>query len=646
MRVFSAILWGLLAFVGGGQTVSANTNLTGAIAAVNGQDYATARSLQVQLSDPAARDVIEWMLLRARQGTFSEAEDFLERNADWPGLPLLRRRQEAVMDGSISPERIVAFFQGQAPKTPAGAFLYAEALMKIGQRTAGQAEAIRAWREMPMSEAQERQFLTQYGSTLSDYHVERLDAMLWAGETEAAVRLYERVPVGWQNLAKARLALRAESTGVDALINAVPESLSSDPGLAYERFRWRLSKGRRAAALELMLARSTSAEALGRPDIWAKRRRALSRDLMEAGQHRQAYEIAANHHLGSREDAAQLEWFAGFVALRKMNDPQLAIARFKAFDEGVTSPISKGRAGYWLGRAYEAAGDDVQARAFYEFGAGYQTSFYGQLAAERIGAAPDPRLAGGEVFADWQTASFRNSSVLRAALLLHAAGEKNLAERFMTHLAESLTREEIGQLIDIALEMKEPHIAVMIGKRAAQAGHELHKGYFAVMPGLEQIAGSVPPELVLSIARRESEFDPVVISPAGARGLMQLMPGTAQDMAAVTGQGYSASRLLSDPTYNAQLGTAYLAEMTKQFGNSSVLLTIAYNAGPRRVGQWIERLGDPRSANVDVVDWIEQVPFRETRNYIMRVSEGLAIYRARLAGEAQPLRLEETLKRR
>jgi soluble lytic murein transglycosylase len=313
----------------------------------------------------------------------------------------------------------------------------------------------------------------------------------------------------------------------------------------------------------------------------------------------------------------------------------------------VASPISKGRAGYWLGRALEAAGDAEGAAAAYAEGARYQSSFYGQLAAERAGLPPDPLLAGTEAFPPLGETPLATSSVLRAARALHAIGERDLAERFLTHMAEGRPREEIGSLIDFVLDgLGDPHVALLVAKRAAREGHELHRGYFPVTD-LAALESGVRPELKLSIARRESEFDPVVMSHAGARGLMQLMPGTAREMAAKIGEPYDLAALTADPIYNARLGVAYLAELEAEFGRSPVLVPAAYNAGPSRARAWSRRLGDPMAAATDIVDWIEDVPFSETRNYIMRVSESLLPYRARLAGAVEDrVRLGEELKSR
>ena len=274
----------------------------------------------------------------------------------------------------------------------------------------------------------------------------------------------------------------------------------------------------------------------------------------------------------------------------------------------------------------------------------FQSSFYGQLAAERGGLPTDPTFLGTEDYGDWRQAAFTASTVFHAALLLYEAGQSWPAERFLTHLTESLDRSSSGMLGDFAMEIGDPHIALRIGKRAAQGGHEIMRPYYPLVPALVEADLPAPPALVLSIARRESEFDPDVVSPAGAMGLMQVMPATGRDTAREIGLAFSQARLLDDPAYNVLLGSSFLAGLLERYDGNPVLVSAAYNAGPGRANEWIERFGDPRRAE-DITYWIEAIPFTETRNYIMRVTESLAIYEAQLTGELPETGLAERLQR-
>ncbi|PTX57535.1 soluble lytic murein transglycosylase [Litoreibacter ponti] len=622
----------------------AQSVLADAVAAAGAGDWQSVDDLRPDIENQAARDVIGWMRLRGRQGDFEECRDFLARNGDWPGLPLLRLRCEYTIprDGAAAP--VLAFFGETLPQTGTGSLRLAAARKDTGRTGEATAEARRAWVTHVMSEAEHQAFVDRHGDALKDLHTVRLDMLLWEGAERAARRMFNLVPESRAKLALARIALRKDENGVDALIEAVPAALREDAGLAFERFIWRARKGRVEGAVEILMERSLSAKDLGRPIAWANRRRALARQLMRDGQFGLAYSVASQHFLDAGSAFADLEWLAGFIALRKLDAPAEALIHFSRFEAAVATPISLGRAGYWLGRTHTALGDDAAAAEAYAEGASYQSSFYGQLAAEAAGLPRDPAMAGAEIFPDWTDAAFTTSSVFEAALQLDDAGLRSLAERFLVHLGESQSREGLGQLAQVALEREEPHIALMIAKQAARQGHELYEAYFplAVPQG---IYTQLPPEFPLAIARRESEFDPVVVSGAGAMGLMQLMPGTAQEMAGAVGEDYARDQLLEDPEYNARLGIAYLEELASRFADNPVLMSIGYNAGPSRAERWPELYGDPRAEDVDVIDWIEGIPFRETRNYVMRVTESFAPYRARLNGEVDDISLLKLLKR-
>ena len=451
-----------------------------------------------------------------------------------------------------------------------------------------------------------------------------------------------RVGKDWRALAEARLALRAMAGNASTLVDAVPKSLAGDAGLAFERFLWRMKKDRTADATALILERSKSAASLGDPAAWADRRATLARALMRAGQPRDAYKVAARNQMTEGQDYADLEFLAGFIALRKLGDPDTALKHFANLKAAVTTPISLSRAIYWQGRAYEAKGEKTSAKTAYAQAAQNQTAYYGLLAAERLGLTLDAGLLVDKRPPDWRNASFAGSSVFQAARLLVRAGDRSLGKRFLLHLAEGLSAGDLDQLADYALEADEPHIAVLIAKQAAERGIILPRAYF---PLTDMVPDTLPISraLALSISRRESEFDAAVISPAGARGLMQVMPGTAKQIAPSAGLPYEPGRLTSDPAYNVTLGSTYLRKLVDDFGPAVALVASGYNAGPGRPSRWITEFGDPRRGDVDVVDWVETIPFTETRTYVMRVAESLVIYRAKLKGAVGPVRITSEL---
>lgn len=596
-----------------------------------------------QRDGDVAADIIEWHRLRAGRGDYADVTAFLKRRSDWPGEAYLRRQSEDVVVRA-GQSAVLSFFADTAPQTPRGVLAYAEAKSIQGQQGDAEANLVLAWRKMRMNDTNHALFLATHSDLLRPHHPARLSNMLWEGAAADARRMLDLADDGTEALARARLSLQNLNKNVDGLIKAVPATLRSDPGLQYDRFTWRARKGRSADAKTLLRDQSKSAKALGQPQAWSNRRRSLARDEMRDGDPKLAYQLASRHYLTSGSAYADLEWLSGYIALRKLNDPTTALGHFLRFDKAILSPISKGRAGYWIGRAYDALDDPAQADQAYTNAAQHQTSFYGLLAAERAGLPFDPDLAGNVSLPDWRVSDVRKNALFEAGMLLQASGELDVAERFWTHYAERLDSTHAGQLGQAALDMDQPHLAVMIGKRVAKRAIVLPEPYYALHPVAKRKL-PMAPEMVLAIARRESEFDPKVQSGVGARGLMQIMPATAQEVAADLGRSgeHTTARLTSDPEYNAELGAAFLSTLAGRFDGNVVMMSAAYNAGPSRPIRWAKLYGDPRG-RMDVVDWIEHIPFRETRNYVMRVTESLPIYRARLGKKPLPIGFTEELK--
>ncbi|WP_281840874.1 transglycosylase SLT domain-containing protein [Sinisalibacter aestuarii] len=593
-----------------------------------------------------ASDIIQWNRLRASRGSFDETVAFLARRPDWPGLALLRERAEETIPADASPALVLDFFIAQKPETGSGTLRFAKALWDTGAKQEAMAEAIRGWTSFSLSREEEDQFMVDWPQTLASHHWARMDMLLWRGLTSEAKRQLARVDEGHKALANARIALREQTDGVDAAIGNVPGALQDDPGLAYERFLWRVLKGRNDSAIELLLERSGSAASLGQPARWAGQRLMLARWAMREGQDRTAYRIAANHQLGDGEDRAELEWLAGYVALRKLGDAETALRHFRVHKSGVESPISLGRGGYWEGRALEALGRAEEARGAYSAAGQHQTAFYGLLAAEKAGLAMRTDLTGPETYSGYREAGFWGSSVMEAGRLSLAAGELYYARRFVAHLMESLDRTATGQLMQWAEDAEAPYLQLSLAKYALSFHGTLYNRPYFPTPDIGRGNRTVPRALELAISRRESEFNPRVVSGVGAMGLMQLMPGTAEDMARRVGVAYDKGKLTEGMAYNTRLGSEYLAYLIEQFGQNPVLIAVAYNAGPTRARRWSEANGDPRAGNVDIVDWIEHIPFDETRNYVMRVTESLPNYRARLTGQTEAIRFTDELKRR
>ena len=604
-------------------------------------DGAAAERLK-SLAGPAGTQLALWRLMRS--GGIEDPAAYgkaLNALPHWPAMTVVQRHGEQRL-GRLNPRAVLDWFDGREPLTVAGRLALLRALEATGETERARDLARAIWRDDPLGAAAESGLLARYGSDLSDLHGERLDNLLWSGNNASAERMLDRVSRGHAEVARARLALQARAQGVNTLINAVPASHADDPGLAFDRFAWRMHYQYFDTAADLMLERSLRADGLGQPEAWAAGRQRLVRRALSEGQHQRAYDLASGHRLDNGARFADLEWLAGFIALRQLDDPESAARHFATLRERVGAPISLGRAGYWEGIALEALGNDEDARTALAFAAEHQTAYYGQLAAERLGLPLDAALADPPDYPHWRETTLAESDLLQAAILLHRAGQWHEARRFVIHLAQGLTDEaELGALADLWLSRGEPNYAVNIAKTAVQSGVILPRANFP-LTGLEQADLPAPADLVMAIARRESEFDPAVVSHADARGLLQVLPGTGELVARRLGIDYDPARLTTDPELNALLGAAYLDGLIREFG-ALPLVAAGYNAGPGRPRRWVQELGDPRDPAVDPVDWVESIPFAETRNYVMRVLESLVIYRARLNGERE-IRLTDMLR--
>lgn len=611
------------------------------VEAVESGNLGAVRALR-EAAGPIGVRIATWQILRdGAFGDFATYASFERTHAHWPGMDRVRLRAEARLEGQ-SAQTVLAWFATRPAQTTQGALLWLAALEETGGDVAPVLRDL--WLERTLSAQTEADLLARHGDVLRPMLEERLDAMTWQGEIAAAERLYPMVSAGARAVAQARFALQNRADGVDAMIAALPRARQSDPGLNYDRFIWRLRRGRTDEAAELM--RAVSPDGLGQPERWAGQRARLARRAMSEGAFAAAYEMAANHGLSDGVAVADLEWLAGYIALRHLNRPEAALGHFQRLRARVSSPISLGRAGYWEGRAQEAMGQEDAARAAYEFGAQHQTAYYGQLAAERLGRDLDPALIDAPSYPDWRETSLASSDLFEAAELLYRAGQWYEARRFTLHLARQLTNEsELGALAQFWLERGEPHFALKIAKIAIGTGVVLPHAYFP-RADLSGATLHVSEDLALAIARRESEFNFRAVSPADARGLMQVLPATGAHVAGRLGLTFSEPRLNNDPAYNATLGSGYLQELMGQFDDTLSLVAAGYNAGPGRPRRWVNEFGDPRQQGVDPIDWVEMIPFNETRNYVMRVTEAVVIYRARLAGRAGPIGLTRMLRGR
>ncbi len=608
----------------------------GALAAAGRRDWVAAEAAAAR-SGPVAQSLIAWQKLRAGQGSWPEYRDFAAAHPDFPGMELFYTRGDAVLNPTLPAAEILTWFATRRPATLGAERAYLAALGT--DQAAVRAEVTRFWTEVVLSDAEEAAFLMDYGTAVEGADDARLSLLLDRGEWMAAERMLPRASADAQALARARIAMQAGRTGVDTLILALPAAQQADAGLALDRFRWRVKNKMGDLARDLMLERSTSAEALRDPALWAGLRADYSRAAMRAGDWVKAEAFAANHFLPEdHKDYTDLEWLAGYAAL-KSGKPEQALRHFRHLEGIGATPITLSRSLYWQGRAHEALGRKAEAQAAYGKAALHQTAYYGQLASEKVGAVMAPALAvqGAAIdsLPEWRGAAITESPLWQAGVWLVAAGYPEQGQRFFLQLAESAEPDDIARMSRLMLELRMPWHALRLAKAAAAKGAIYPAAYFP-LTGLEEGYHGLPPELVLAIARRESEFNHAANSHAGAKGLMQVMPGTAQDMARLLGEPYDFARLTTDADYNARLGAAYLRGLQTRFGTSIALVSSGYNAGPGRPARWLGDFGDLRR-HADPVDWVELIPLDETRNYVMRVAESLPVYRARIMGKPAPI---------
>ncbi len=615
-----------------------------AFIAVEDDKWPVAETLADKARDPLLAKMILWLdLMRFQSGhDFSEYADFIADNPEWPGQTPLRTQAELAMPLDLPAKQVLAWFHGRDPQTFAGAMQLARALQASGDKTRT-AEVVRsAWTGLDSGEDDEKQFLAKFGALLkSQDHIARLDRLLWDGKQDAAKRMMSRVDAGYRALAEARMALRNEKKNADKLVAKVPKKLQRDAGLIYERARWRRRKENYASIPDLFFPPLPE---VTRPDMLWRELDDAARRALARGQVKIAYKLAIQHGAKDGTTFAEGEWLAGWIALRFLHEPKTAYAHFTRLHGGVGSPISKARAAYWAGRAAEDLKKKEDAKGWYAEAAQWPTTYYGQLAAQRSGQRGPLQFVAVPEPTGQQAAVFAKRELVQVAQQLHEIDQADRAKAFLLRLVDlAKTPTEHRLTAELAASLGRDDLMVATAKASRQDGVEMVDQLY---PVVSVPAGDNPEAaLTLAIIRQESAFQSDAFSSAGALGLMQLMPATAKSVATRIGLPYSKPRLTADPTYNISLGRAYLDQLIEDYGGSYVLAIAGYNAGPRRVAEWISQNRDPRMSSVDAVDWVESIPLSETRNYVQRVLENVQVYRHRIGGTQIALSIEQDLKR-
>jgi len=607
-------------------------------AAVERNDFATARRLAAAAGDPLTLRVVDWLDYR-RPDTFASFRAlaaFLDASPGWPDAGTMTRLAEkaAAVDGTVTPEALRAWFERRPPRTGDGALAYFRALDMQGA-LAGREKALgEAWVALDFEADVEKAFLARFGRHLSARdHVARLDRLLWTDRVTAARRMLPLVDRDQARLAEARLALSARAPGIDGIVAKVPAALADHPGLAYDRMRWRRQAGNDAAAAEILLDTRFDHRPYG--ERWAAEARLLARRALERGDAVQAVRLAAAHKTERGVAFAEAEFLAGWVSLVRLKDAEAAYGHFDRLYRGVEYPISLSRGAFWAGRAAGARGDAALAERWYAVAAQYPATFYGQRAHEQLGRTL-PMLVSAEAPAAALQA-FGGDERVRAARLLARHGQTAALRAMLGTLAASAGDADTRLLVaGLARELGRAREAVEVAKRADREDGMFAAAGWPVWPVAAPRGPAIrvapQPTLVQALIRQESAFDHEAVSRSNALGLMQLLPSTAKHVAGELGLDFSQARLTADPDYNVTLGTHYLGGLLDRFGGSAPLALAAYNAGPSRVVRWLADNGDPRNGQVDLVDWIESIPFDETRNYVQRVLEAVPVYERLLEG--------------
>ena len=585
--------------------------------------------------DQQLAKVIAWLNYQ-RDGTsasFSEITRFIDEHPTWPRLHTLRRQAERNIKVAFDDAEIVAWFDEYPPLTGEGALAYVRALFNTGRDGTAKTALRESWVSLDFrSAADEKRLIKLFGRHLTqEEHTARLERLLWARDTVAAARMLGRVGKGQRALATARIRLIRMSAGVDSAIAQVPASLRDHPGLLLERMRWRRRKNRDDEAIEIL---TNAPSDLGNAERWFEERAILARRALAGGHYSEAYRMIAGHRLDEGAKFAEGEFLAGWIQLKFLNDPRIAYGHFERLYESVSYPVSRARGAYWAGRAASAMGKTTEAHSWYEKAGEHPETYYGQLAARAMGKAPALGDVSETGTNDFQWRKFAEDELVVTVSQLDAVAQSPYSAAFLYELGRRAeTAVERQMAARLAHEVGRYRQSIFIAKRAERIGENLRSFKFPIID--VSVAGVTEPSLMLAIVRQESSFVTDATSPAGARGLMQLMPATAKKVARSLGLKYQRQRLHEDAEYNLRVGGAHIADLLAQYDGSRALALASYNAGPGRTSRWLREFGDPRGNEIDVVDWIEAIPFDETRNYIQRILETETVYRWLLSENEQ-----------
>jgi peptidoglycan lytic transglycosylase len=609
------------------------------------------------ISDPVARKLVEWLILRSdHNGAESKRYlAFIAANPTWPNLGMFRKRAEGMFwVENVKPAQIISFFKDSPPQSGVGRIVLARALHAQGDAEGAAALVRQAWRNDSLPEEVEKQVLERWSASLSRAdHKARMEKRLFAADKDDAMRAARRLGGADLAIAQARIAIsrkvgapKLEPKSARKLLDAVPADARQDPGYLFAHAHVLRHEGKIAEAAQVLLSAPCDLAEIHDGEEWWVERRIMARKLLDMGDAQSAYRVVADAAEPNKENSRiERHFMAGWIALRFLDDPATAATHFKRIQDVTRHPTSHARSHYWLGRVAEALHQPEQARAEYETAARASAAYYGQLARARLGL-PALALAPPPPKPDPQAEAER-LELLRALEILYALNERKLVITLMASIGESQNDAgTLSALGELAEQYEDARGMLHMGRGALARGLPLDYYAFPTVgvPRYSPIAPSIESAMLFAIIRQESAFDPSDWSHAQAMGLMQVTPEAGRDTCKRFNCKYDFKRLRTDSPYNLQVGAAEVAGVLQDYRGNQLLAFAAYNAGRGRVQEWIARYGDPRDPKVDPVDWVERIPFMETRNYVQRVMENFQVYRVLFANDA-PLTIDKDLRR-
>ncbi|MDB3885630.1 lytic transglycosylase domain-containing protein [Candidatus Pelagibacter sp.] len=619
------------------------------IQAIEKRQWTAALSTSKKAKDKSIYNFIQWryLLTTGNQASFYDYLSFINRNENYPRIGRIRYLAEHKLStDKMSPKKIINWFNSKEPLSGYGKLILGESFIQAGEVTKGTSLIKDGWITADLNRANMKFFRKKFKRYLNaDDYIKRADYLAWEGKSWDLKRMLRYLPKDYELLYTARQILMSKSYGVDNAIKKVPTKLKNDAGLNYDRLKWRRKRGRVDDSLEIIFKVRNNKDYLVRPDKWWKERAIMARALIYKKKYELAYKVASKHTLDKGPEFAEAEWISGWIALSFLDDPILAIDHFNNFYQNVGYPISMSRGAFWLGRSYEKIGDIKKSYQWYEEASKYLTTYYGQLAHLKIKPNDKFELTEQQKITDEYKKYFYKKDLVKIVYLLDELNKTKYTKNILKHLANDNIKSGSEILAaELSTNISRYDFAIQIAKLASYEKRFHNDFNYPIISTPEYVNGRKIPEaaFILSLIRQESEFDMRANSHAGAQGLMQLMPYTAKLVAKQAKLPYSKSRLTSDPEYNINLGSHYIAGLILQYDGAYPFATAAYNAGPKRVKYWKKINKDPQKKQVDFVDWVELIKFKETRNYVQRVMENYNVYRYIL--EKRPIKMKDFFK--